>query len=108
MLRLQFIMPIVDPLDVTVDCIFSSRNNTDLLTNKLGTACYVLRSIKTYMFHLALIMVYYTLFHLIMTYGIIFWGNSSHSQNSSRYKQQQLELLWGIRVRTLAGTYSKT
>jgi hypothetical protein len=24
-------------------------------------------------------MIYLSLFHAVMTYGIIFWGNSSHS-----------------------------
>jgi len=26
-----------------------------------------------------IIMIYHSLFHAVMTYGIIFWGNSSHS-----------------------------
>jgi len=29
--------------------------------------------------HSTLIMIYYSLFHSVMTYGIIFWENPSHS-----------------------------
>jgi len=31
-----------------------------------------------------------------MTYGIIFWGNSSHSIQVFRMQKRQLGLLWGV------------
>jgi hypothetical protein len=41
------------------------------LISQLSIVCYVIRSIKPYMSHTTLIMVYYSLFHAIMNYGLI-------------------------------------
>ena len=69
-------------LGLTVDSILSWRNYTDLLINKLSTACYVLQSVKKYISHSTLIMTYLSLLHPIMTYGIISWGHSSYFQDT--------------------------
>jgi hypothetical protein len=37
-------------------------------------------------------VVYYVFFHSAMSYGFIFWGNSSHSSIIFRIKKKQLEL----------------
>jgi hypothetical protein len=66
-------------LCITVDSILSGRNHIEQLMNKLNTASYVIHSIKSFMPHSTLIMIYYSLFHAVMTYGIIFWGNPSNS-----------------------------
>jgi hypothetical protein len=34
-------------------------------------------------------MIYYALFHLVMSYGIIFWGNSSHSPTIFKKKKKK-------------------
>jgi hypothetical protein len=47
-------------------------NNNEALAKKLGMACYIIRSAKTYMSTSSLKTIYYTLFHSLMTYGIIF------------------------------------
>jgi hypothetical protein len=80
---------------LTVDHILSWRNHNDLLTNKLSTACYVLRSNKTYMSHSPLTMVYYSLFHSIMTYKIIFWGSSSHNQKIFKIQRTVIRIIMG-------------
>jgi len=66
-------------LDITVDSTLSGRNYIEQLINKLNTASYVIHSVKSFVPHSTLIMVYYSLFHYDMTYGIIFWGSPSHS-----------------------------
>jgi hypothetical protein len=43
-----------------------------------------------------------------MTYGIIFWGISTHSSKSSRYKKRAIRILMGRRSReTLIRIYLK-
>lgn len=59
-------------LGLTVDNILSWKNHTDLIINKLRTACYVITPVKKYTSHSTMIMVDYCLFHSIMTYRIIF------------------------------------
>jgi len=66
-------------LGLTADCTLSWRDHIDLVTKKLSTICYLLRSIKPYLSSSILQMIYYSLFHSIMSYGIILGGNSPHS-----------------------------
>jgi hypothetical protein len=62
-----------------VDNTIHWKPHIDHLINKLSNACYVIRSVKAYVNTNAIIMIYHSLFPAVMTYGIIFWGNSSHS-----------------------------
>jgi hypothetical protein len=43
-----------------------------------------------------LVMVYYEYFHSIMSYGIIFWGNSSYSINVFRLQKKVIRIITGI------------
>jgi hypothetical protein len=66
------------------------RTHIDKLLLKLGTVCYVLRTLKSYMSRDVLIMIYYAYFHSILTYGIIFWGNCPYTITD--YRTRLLEL----------------
>ena len=55
------------------------RHLFDLIMKKFGTACYTIRMIKTNMSASALKIIYHAFLHAAMSYGIMFWGNSSHS-----------------------------
>ena len=50
----------------------------DLLMKKLRAACYIIRIIKTNMSASVLTIIYHAFIHSTKSYGIIFWGNSSH------------------------------
>jgi hypothetical protein len=50
------------------------------LLPKLCKACFLMRVIKPFMSTETLKIVYYSYFHSLMTYGIIFWGNSFSMQ----------------------------
>jgi hypothetical protein len=62
---------------------------------KLSTACYVTRFIKSLMSHNTLVLVYYSLFHIAMSYGIIFWGNSCHSIKVIRMPTRVITIIIG-------------
>jgi len=66
-------------LGVTMDNTLSWSNHIDILMKKLSMACYVIRNAKTYMSASSLKVICYAFFHSTMSYGIIFWGYSSHS-----------------------------
>jgi hypothetical protein len=59
----------------------SWKSHIDMIAPKLSQACFIARVIKPFLSWDTLKMVYYAYFHAIMTYGLIFWGNSSHSGN---------------------------
>jgi hypothetical protein len=66
-------------LGIMVDSALLWKNHTETLMKKVSKACHVIRNMKHYMCILALEVIYYSFFHLIMSYGIIFWGNSSYN-----------------------------
>jgi hypothetical protein len=47
--------------------------------SKLGSASYAVRSVKSFLTINTLKMIYYSYFHSVMTYGLLFWGNSPDS-----------------------------
>ena len=63
-------------LGVKMNNTLSWNNHIDLLEKKLSKSCYIIRNAKTYMSAPSLKTIYYAFFHLVMSYGIIFWGNS--------------------------------
>jgi hypothetical protein len=62
---------------------------------KLGTACYIIRSAKTYMSISSLKTIYYALFHSLMTCGIIFWGNSALGATIFRLQKKAIRIMEG-------------
>jgi hypothetical protein len=73
----------------------SWNNHIDLLIKKLSKACYILRNAKTYMSASSLKMIYHANFHVVMSYGIIFWGNSSHSTIIFRMQKKAIRITEG-------------
>jgi hypothetical protein len=59
-------------LGLTIDCMLSWREHVAALTPKLNKACFAIRTIKSFMTPKVLKMVYFSYFHSIMSYGIIF------------------------------------
>jgi len=73
----------------------SWKDHITQLIPKLSKACYVLRCIRPFMSQDALTSVYHSYFHSLISYEIIFWGNSLCAVHiSSDLKRRQLELLW--------------
>jgi hypothetical protein len=61
-----------------IDDTLSWKQHTEQFVSKLSSACYVLRNIK-YIVSLEIIrLFYFAHVHCNMSYGIIFWGGSSH------------------------------
>jgi len=51
------------------------KNHTESIIPKLCTVCCVMRSLKAYLSHNSLWIVYYSYLHSIMNYGLLFWRN---------------------------------
>ena len=77
-------------LGITVDNTLSWKQHIDTIIPKLNKACYIIRRCKLYLSHAALKMVYYTFFHSVMSYGLIFWGSSTNGVYSN-YRRKLLE-----------------
>lgn len=77
----------------------SWKDHTAQLIPKLSKACYVLRCIRPFMSLEALKSVYYSYFHSLLSYGIMFWGNSSYSLHIFRLQKKAIRIIMGLRTR---------
>ena len=75
----------------------SWKHHITQLTPKLYTACYVHSCIRLFMSQDALKSVYYSSFHSLISYGIIFWGNSSNSLHVFWLQKQAIRIITGSR-----------
>ena len=66
---------------INIDSTLSWRTPTEKLIPKLNTACYVIKSIKSDTSHTTMIMIYYSLFHSIRNFGLIYDSLSNFPQN---------------------------
>jgi hypothetical protein len=66
-------------LGVIIQNTLSWKAHIDHLLPKLCMACYSVGIIKRFMCQENLKSIYYFYFHSLMTHGIIFWRNSTHS-----------------------------
>ena len=73
-------------LGLTVDTSLSQKCHTE----ELNKACYAVRSVKPFMSLEVLRMTYFSHVHSILSYDIIFGGNSSYSKS-----------IFGIQKRTV-------
>ena len=82
-------------LSLMVDKTHSWKPHIEHSINQLCTACYVIRSVKPYVNTNAIIMIYHSLFHTVMTYGMIFWGNSSTTIQVFRTQKNAIRIITG-------------
>jgi len=52
-------------------------------------------------------LIYYSYFHAILSYGIIFWGNSSHSNSVFKMQKKAIRIITGARNRDSCKEYFK-
>ena len=67
-------------LGLTIETLLTWKYHIGDLTSRLNKACYAIRSIKPFMSLDVLRSTYFSYVHSIISYGIIFWGDSSHSE----------------------------
>jgi hypothetical protein len=94
-------------LGVTMNNTLSWNKHIDILVKKLSMACYIIRNAKTYLSALSLKVIYHAFFHCIMSYGIIFGGNLSHSSIIFRIQKKAIRIMEGCGNRVLCGNLFK-
>ena len=67
-----------------------------MLSKRLSTTCYLTQNIKPYLSNsMMMMMIYHSIFHSIMSYGIIFWVNSSHSSVIFKLQKRVIRIIIG-------------
>jgi hypothetical protein len=77
----------------------SWKTHIESIKNKLSSACYVMMLVKPYVTANTLKMIYYSYFHSIMTYGLIFCGNSPDSIKIFRLQKKIIRIMMHCRSR---------
>jgi len=81
---------------IFLDSKLTWSNHFELLTTKLTTACYLIRTVKSYMSESALKNdLPLPFFHSILSYGIIFWGNLSQSLTTFKTLRKVIRVMMG-------------
>jgi hypothetical protein len=65
----------------------------------LSAACFAVRVFNPFMSQYTLMMIYYSYFHSIMNYGLIFWGNSSYSNSIFKLQKRIITTIIGAVTR---------
>jgi hypothetical protein len=80
-------------LGLKIDSTLTWRDHVIELTPKLNKACYVIRTLMFLRSPDILRMVYFSYFHSLVSYGIIFWGNSHSSINIFRIQKRIIRIM---------------
>jgi hypothetical protein len=91
-----------------VESTLSWKIHTHRTINKLSAACYAIRSLKSFMSHKTLKMVYYAYFHSIMNCVIIFWGNTPHNVNVFKIQKNIIKIITRCRSTVSHRDFFKT
>lgn len=65
-------------LGIIVDQKLTWEKHVDSVVSKLSSICFVIRQLRPTVSLDVLKMAYYGLVHSVLSYGLIFWGNSAH------------------------------
>ena len=80
-------------LELTIDTSLTWKYHIGELTSRLKKACRAIRSIKPFMSLDVLRSTYFLCVHSIISYGIIFWGNSSHSEEIFKIQKRIIRII---------------
>jgi hypothetical protein len=85
-------------LGLTLDNQFNWRVHTDTLLSKLSISSYTIRILKQTLPQDILLMSYFAYFHSIMSYRIIFRGNSGYANKIFRLQKRVVRIITGVRM----------
>lgn len=71
------------------------ERHIDELLTRLSSACYMIRNMKPIMTITTLKIIYNSYFHSVMSYGLIFWGNSASAEKVFRMQKRAIRLMVG-------------
>jgi len=80
-------------LGLTIDNTLSWNDHIALLTSKLNKASYAIRAVKSYSSSDVLKTIYFSYVHSLISYGIIFGGNSHFSTNIFKIQKRIIRTL---------------
>ena len=80
-------------LGLTIDTTLNWKHHISELIPSLNKACYAMRAIKPFMSQKVLRSTYFSYAHSIMSYGLIFWGNSTDSDDMFKIQKRIIRII---------------
>jgi hypothetical protein len=77
----------------------SWKSHIETILPKLSSACFSMRSLKPFVSQQMLYAICYSNFHTIISYGLIFCGNSAYSNRGFRMKKKIISIMTGSKNR---------
>jgi hypothetical protein len=94
-------------LGLTLDSLLSWRKHIEAIIPKLNAATFAIRVLQPLLSLDSLKLIYYSYFHSILSYGIIFWGNTPHNNVIFKMQKKIIRIMTGIRNRDSCREYFK-
>lgn len=82
-------------LGLTIDDSMSWNSHIDTILPRLSSACFAMRATKPYFSDKTMTVIYYANFHAIMSYGVIFWGQSKMSYKVFLLQKRAIRIMTG-------------
>ena len=83
-------------LGLTLDSTLSWKPHIDQLISKLNSECYVIRSLKSIISLKNLKTIYFCRVHSIISYDIIFGGNSTYSKTIFKLQKRVIRIMMNV------------
>ena len=80
-------------LVLTIDTSLTWKHHIGELTSRVNKVCYVIRSLKLFMSLDVLRSTYFLYVYSIISFGIIFWGNSSYSEDIFKIQKRIIRII---------------
>jgi hypothetical protein len=80
-------------LGLNINSTLLWRDQIAALTSKLNKACYAIRAVKSFMSLDVLRTIYFAYVHSVISYGVIFWGNSLLNANIFKIQKRIIRII---------------
>jgi hypothetical protein len=95
-------------LGILINNNLSWKLHIESIKTKPNSACYTMRTVRSLVSTNTLKIICHSYFHSIMTYGLLFWGNSPHSIKIFRIQKRIIWIMMGCRIGSLVKNYFLT
>jgi hypothetical protein len=85
-------------LGLYINNTLSWKTHINNILPKLCSACFAMKLVKPYVSQQTMKVIYYSYFHSIMSYGILFWGHSAYSIRVFRLQKRIIRIMMGCRI----------
>jgi hypothetical protein len=86
-------------LGLKIDDVLSWNIHKDSVIKKLTIVCFMIRSVMPYMTQSSLANIYYSLFHSVLSYCIVFWGQATNTKKLFILQKRVVHLMTGYGYR---------